>query len=282
MVGPACPKGHELEAKEVAGSSWFGFASPKKCSGCDIALTQGTTRHSCKQCSYHLCPACHAAVVEALAASDITLTVLRLQQPGICDEDTLQVEVERCATVGALKEKLGALYSLPPPLQVIRRDAGGPALADAEPVACEDGDVILLEMRSAMEALLDPAAMGDLQNALGNPLQELAGAMEAALAAQAANSAAEETAILEGTTYSLVFVLRLPGVEEKRCSLEVAALANVSEVVDMVKLELNAETHGALTLEFAGERLPTVAPVHTFGLTAGDILFVVPEAAAPG
>merc|ERR1712183_386144 len=62
---------------------------------------------------------------------------------------------------------------------------------------------------------------------------------------------------------------------EKRCRLEVAAVAKMREVLDMVKLELDVEGE-ALALEFAGETLPLDAPVHLVGLRDDDTVMLVP------
>merc|ERR1712066_1205463 len=80
---------------------------------------------------------------------------------------------------------------------------------------------------------------------------------------------------LENTNYRLTFVLPSRGSDpEKRCELEVAAVSRVCEVLEMVKLELDAEDT-AVALEFAGKELPSLFPIHIVGLQDGDTVIVV-------
>lgn len=275
MASPACPAEHVLQQKVVAGS-WF--KSCKKCSGCDAPLKGGTVRHSCRECNYHLCSSCHAAVGEALTWSDITITVYRAAQ-GSIDEDTFQVQIERGASVGALKGRVNDLYGIPQQVQVLRRSADGEPLADVEPLACDEGDVLCLEVRRAM----DPLFGGNLGSVLG-PLAGLTDALAGAMASAQQERLAQQQA-LERAEYALTFVMPAsaasPQAPEGRCSLEVAATALAGEVLDMVKLELGVEDQ-PLALEFAGEELRPAMTIHAAGLRAGDTVMVMPVSVGRG
>jgi len=277
---PTCPLEHPLEEKVVAGSM---FRSSKRCHGCEAALKTGTVRHSCKQCGYHLCLECHNAVREALLWSEITVTLYRAQIQGQA-EDTFQVTIERCATVGALKNRIFQLYGIPPLLQQLRRDVDDrEPLADADQLSVDEGDVLYFSTAGAMDPLstMMQSTLGPLANGLAPLANELADAFAAGMA-----GVAEEGRImmesLERTTHSLTFVMPPHrGCPERRCTVEVSAMACISEVIDMVKLELNVENQ-ALALEFAGERLPPGARLHSVGLRGGDTVMVVPTSASPG
>merc|ERR1712151_419351 len=86
---------------------------------------------------------------------------------------------------------------------------------------------------------------------------------------------------IANTAYTLKFVMPSQGSRkpEKRCTLEVLANSAVSEVLDMVKLELNVEKE-FLDLEFAGQVLPRAAVLQLAGLGDGDTVKVVPAASA--
>merc|ERR1712061_150339 len=82
---------------------------------------------------------------------------------------------------------------------------------------------------------------------------------------------------LEREEYTLTFVLleRGPSQREQRCQVVVMACARVSEVLDMVRLELDGTQDEAWALEFTGQVLPPDAEVHRLGLRSGDTVHVV-------
>merc|ERR1719198_328904 len=148
-----CPKGHMLEKKQVAGTSWF--ASCKTCSRCRLELKAGMSRHSCKACKYHLCTTCCAAAQEEWLKAEITITIYRAAQPGI-DDDAWQVCVERGATISSLKNRVAILYGLLPQMQIIRRDVDSQPLAPDEPLGCDDGDVLHLSVAGPGNLMMTP------------------------------------------------------------------------------------------------------------------------------
>lgn len=244
--------------------SWF--TACKVCSSCQASLVAGTTRYSCRVCGYHLCPECAARRSQQSLSEEITVTVYRAALPGIIrgtgiDEDTLQARVLRGATAAALKARLQEVYGLPAGLQELRRDADSPPLRDHELLRCEDGDVVYL--RAGLAA-----------GALGAGLTK---AMESA--AQAVVEAMSE---VENREYRLTLVMPVAhecgSRAERRCQVAVVAGARVAELLDMAKLELDAEGE-CLALEFAGDRLPAGAPLHMLRLGDGDTVMVVPEVA---
>lgn len=201
--------------------------------------------------------------------TDITITIYRAAQAGV-EEDAWPVSIQRGANIHTLKEQIGVLYGLPPLMQTLRRDVDSVVLADNEMLGCEEADVLYLTFATPGEVML--GSIG----APGLGMPPLAGIMndlnEAVSEVAAMNQALQQS--LESTIYNLTFVMPAKGsAPEKRCRLEISAVARVEEVLDMVKLELNAE-HNATGLEFAGEELPQHAPVHVLGVRDGDLLMV--------
>eukprot|EP00927_Polykrikos_kofoidii_P071361 TRINITY_DN67628_c0_g1_i1.p1 TRINITY_DN67628_c0_g1~~TRINITY_DN67628_c0_g1_i1.p1 ORF type:complete len:298 (-),score=39.04 TRINITY_DN67628_c0_g1_i1:45-938(-) len=275
MASPGCPANHPLVSKVAAGS-WF--RSCKTCSGCDAPLREGTVRHSCKKCNYHLCPSCHSAVGEAIKWSDISVTVYRAAYGGL-DEDTLIVEIERNALIGALKGRISSLYGIPVGTQVLRRNTDGQPLADDEPLSCDDGDVVCLEVCSSANTMLT-SQFGSVFAPLAGLTDALAGAM--------ADAQQERLALevsLEHAECALNFVMLAssasPSSVERRCRLDVAAKSFPGEVLEMVKLELGVEDQ-SLALEFAGRELAPGVPIYAAGLTGGDTVMVVPARSEQG
>lgn len=257
-----CPKGHALEEKAVAGTSWV--AAAKTCSVCSAQLKRGMRRHSCKACKYHVCATCHPAVMLQWLETEITLTVYRAAQQGV-EEDALQVRISRGASIGELQTQLSDLYGIPPQMQVLRRDVDSAPLRPEETLVCEDGDVLHLVVNGAANPLA-ANPFGALQEALVGAMQQAAAADQALLDA------------LANTNYRLTFVMPASGASpEKRCQLEVSAVAHVAEVLDMVRLELDAEDT-ACELEFAGEVLPRPLQMHSAGLQDGDTVIVRSDA----
>lgn len=302
---PTCPKAHPLEKKTVAGS-WF--TASKACSGCGAALTAGAARHSCKACGHHLCEGCAAERSRKMLNEEITLTVYRAAQPGLLpgmgvEEDAWQVRVRRGAVVGELKMRLQELYGLPVALQELRRDADSAPLAGPELLKYDEGDVVYLTSAGGPIGGLAAGLLGGgpLSGGLlggggplggsgplgGGPLGGLAEVLQgaAAEAAEAVSGAMAEAAAraeqLERTEYALRVVLPDGGrgAAERRCEVTVMATSRIAEVLEMAKLELNAEDEN-IVLEFAGERLPTHAPVHALGLRSGDTVLAVPAVPA--
>lgn len=230
-------------------------------------------RRSCKPCGYHLCRDCHAAASAEWLRAEITVTIYRAASLNM-EEDTWQVRIERGARIGALRMRIFELYGIPPPMQVIRRDVDSGPLADDEMLGCDEGDVLHLVRAGPMELLtgtlgLPPggaAPFAGIADALANMANHVT---------EQAQEIQQQLQELERTNYNLTFVLPArPGAwEEKRCVLEVVAVARVSEVLDMVKLELDVEST-AQGLEFAGEMLPLHMPVHMVGVGDGDTLMV--------
>lgn len=260
----------------MAGTSWF--AACKTCSRCGCQLKTGMSRYSCKNCKYHLCASCHTAAAEEWNKAEITITIYRAAQAGV-EEDALQVSIERSANISSLRNCIGVLYGIPPLMQILRRDLDSQPLADDEQIGCDEGDVLHLTMATPadlmMGAMADPLGMaqGMAQGMGMPPLAGLAEAVNEAMNEVAAvNQAMQQS--LESTTYNLTFVMLANGrMPEKRCRLEISAAAQVEEVLDMVKLELNAEdvVEG---LEFAGQELPRQAPIYGLGIREGDVLMV--------
>merc|ERR1712187_704101 len=144
-------------------------------------------------------------------------------------------------------------------------------MGDAEQLSLDEGDVLYFSAGNPLQPLT--TMMDQLAPGLAPLANELAGAFAGAMA-----EATEERRImmesLERTTYSLTFVMPPhAGCSERRCSVEVSAMSFISEVLDMVKLEFSAEDK-ALALEFAGERLPPGARLHSLGLRGGDTVMV--------
>lgn len=260
-----------MEEKTVAGS-WLSAA--KKCSRCSAELKSGMLRHSCKPCKYHLCISCHEAASAEWLREEITITIYRAAFANV-EEDTLQVRIERGARIGTLRMRIFELYGMPPPMQVIRRDVDSAPLADDESLSCDTGDVMHLTQAGPGDLLR--GTLG-IQPGASSPFSGLADALERTMA-QVSAHAQEVQRQLESTNYNLTFVLPAQAGhwDEKRCPLEVAAVSHMSEVLDMVKLELDVESI-AQGLEFAGELLPLMAPVHMVGVGDGDTLIVVVQA----
>jgi len=284
---PTCPKAHQLERKTVAGS-WF--AASKACQACGVKLGAGAVRYSCKVCGHHLCESCAAARSVEMLEEEIAVTVYRAAQQGLLpglgvEEDTWQVRVRRNATASALKAALHALYDLPMMLMEIRRDADSAPMGDAEMLRCDEGDVLYLTSGGPFGGLVPGLVGGSLGAPLGGLAEALQGA--AAEAAEAFSGAMAEANLraeeLARTEYSLNVVWpEGQGTRtERRCRITVMATARVAEVLEMAKLELNAEEE-AVALEFAGERLPPAAAVHALGLCNGDTVLVVAAGGAAG
>jgi len=257
-----CPNGHELEEKQVAGTSWF--AASKSCGRCRADLKTGMSRHSCKACKYHLCTDCNAVAVEEWLKTEITVTIYRAAQPG-ADEDVWQVLVERGATIGDLRGRIAALYGLMPQMQIVRRDVDSAPLVDDAKLACDEGDVLHLQV----------ATPGSSMSPLGiTPMAGIADMISGAMTDL--NQAVEQMRQdVESTIYKLTFVLAASDArKETRCSLEFAAVARVAEVLETVKLELDVEDD-ATGIEFAGQELALHTTLMSYGLTDGDILFVL-------
>jgi hypothetical protein len=226
------------------------------------------SRHSCKQCKYHLCTACHAAATQEWLQAEISVTIYRAARPGV-EEDTWQVCVERGTNIRSLKNKVAVLYGVAPEMQTVRRDVDSQPLADDEQLACDEGDVLHLSVVSPLNNLMSSLGM-----ALPPPLEGLAEAITGAMnEVTQVNQAMQQS--LEAAVYNLTFVL--PGkapAKEKRCRLEISAVARVQEVLETVKLELDVEDL-ATGLEYAGQELPMHVPIHALGLRDGDVVMVI-------
>lgn len=202
--------------------------------------------------------------------TEITITIYREARPGM-EEDAMQVCIERGATINSLRSRIAELYGLATQMQVIRRDADSQPLGDEEQLGCDEGDVLHLSVAAAGNFMMGPLGMSPLGMP---PMAELADALSGAMNEVVQYSQAVQES-LESATYNLSFVLpdKAPA-KERRCRLEVAAIARVEEVLDMVKLELDVEDV-ASGLEFAGQELPLHAPIHALGLRDGDLLMVI-------
>jgi hypothetical protein len=171
------------------------------------------------------------------------------------------------------------LYGLAPHMQILRRDIDSPPLPDEAQLDCDDGDVLHLSVAGPQDLMMTPG-MSPLSNLLGG---DLLGGGLAEVISGAMNDIAELNQAmqqrLERETYNITFVLPALGASanEKRCKLEISAVARVEEVLDMVKLELDAEdiVEG---LEFAGQELPLHAPIHALGLSDGDLVMAMRKA----
>eukprot|EP00448_Togula_jolla_P035130 CAMPEP_0170634692 /NCGR_PEP_ID=MMETSP0224-20130122/36758_1 /TAXON_ID=285029 /ORGANISM="Togula jolla, Strain CCCM 725" /LENGTH=241 /DNA_ID=CAMNT_0010964011 /DNA_START=143 /DNA_END=868 /DNA_ORIENTATION=- len=233
-----------------------------------MSLLGGAVRHSCKPCGFHLCDRCHDVARAELLRSQITLTIYRAAQDG-AEEDTWQVRIERGATVGTLREQISSLYAIPSELQLLRRDVDGELLEDAEPLDCDEGDILHLTVEAPFRSL----GLGSLTGGPAGLLAGLNGLAEAVAAVHEAHEAQRQE--FERVEYSLSFVapsLAASG-KDRRCLLSVMATARVAEVLEMVKLELDAENE-ARALEFAGQLLPLEASIHAAGLRSGDTVLL--------
>jgi len=215
---------------------------------------------------------------------EIALTVYRAAQQGILpgmgvEEDAWDVRIRRGATVGALKATISQLYGLHPGLMVLQRDADSQPMPDAELLKYDDGDVVYLctgTGRAGLAAGLRGSFAGNVSGGNGDPLDGLAAAVSRAAteAANAVSGALAEVAArreeVANAEYKLTVLLPASGTRpERRCHVTVMALARVAEVLDMVKLELDAESE-EIALEFAGDTLPLGATIHALGLCNGD------------
>merc|ERR1711874_741967 len=123
-----------------------------------------------------------------------------------------------------------------------------------------------------MQAMAAGAVAGG-QAIPGAPAAPLGGDFADAMAGALANMGAMQLDF-GNAAYTLKFVKAgESGAQEKRCSLEVIANSAISEVIDMVKLEMNAESEN-LALEFCGTVLPATALVQLAGLGDGDTVKV--------
>jgi hypothetical protein len=201
---------------------------------------------------------------------EIAVTVYRAAKEGTflepgSQEDALQVRLERGATIGQLRQRIQELYAVPGALQILRRDVDSPPLADAEPLGCDNDDVVHLSVAGAMDLLLGGAG-SSLAGPLTDLTQQVAGAIQEAIEA------------VDRTSYNINFFMpeRGPSKPEKRCKLEVSASACVQEVLEMVMLELNVENE-AVQLEFAGRALPAAMTIQMVGIADNDTVMVVPR-----
>jgi len=209
--------------------------------------------------------------MEEWLKAEITITIYRAAQPGI-EDDAWQVSIERGATIGSLRNRIAVLYSLAPQMQAIRRDIDSETLADDEQLGCDEGDVLHLSVAAPGDFMM---GLSPMMETLGMPpISDLAEAISGAMSEVAHLSQAMQES-LENASYNLTFVLpaKAPA-REKRCRLEIAALARVEEVLEMVKLELDAEDI-VKGIEFAGQELPMHVSIHVLGLRDGDTLMVV-------
>jgi len=206
---------------------------------------------------------------------EVTLSIYRAAQPGLLpglgvDEDVLQVTVDRGAKIQSLKARLFELYGLPPPMQVLRRDLEGEALSDEELVACnDDGDVLYLG--SPLDGNTAATGGGALDGLLRGAMADITEAVNGVFV-----QAQEQQKELDSTEWELNILMPAKAHRpESRCRLTVVATARVAELLEMALLELNAEEDkDGLVLEFAGQKLPAVMPLHAFNLSNGDTLLV--------
>jgi hypothetical protein len=219
-----------------------------------------------------LCIGCHAEVVEERRQEEINITIYRAAKEGTflepgSQEDAWQVRLKRGATIGELRHRIQQLYGVPHALQVLRRDVDSPPLVDTEALGLDNDDVLHLSVAGALDLLLGGPAVGQsLVAPLNDLAQQVTGALQEAIAA------------VDNQTYVINFLLpsRGPSRPEKRCQLEVAALARVQEVLEMVVLELEVESE-SLQLEFAGQALPSSLTIQMVGLADRDTVMVVPR-----
>lgn len=216
------------------------------------------------------CASSQASKASELSINEVVLDIRVAGQPG-AQENTWQVRTDRRATIDDLKKQIFELYDMPVEMQVLRRTAGGPPLSGDEKLNAGSTDALHLSVRNPLESLV--AALGGGGQMQGIPLADLTERMSSAIAEM---NAIQES--LQSAEYALKFVLPAqskPRTAEKRCALQVAAVATVADVLDMVKLELNIENQ-RLALEFAGQTLPAMASIHMCGLSDGDTIMLVP------
>lgn len=215
------------------------------------------------------CASSQASKASELSINEVVLDIRVAGQLG-AQENTWQVRTDRSATIDDIKKQIFELYDMPVEMQVLRRTGAGPPLAGDEKLNEGSTDALHLSVRNPLEGLV--AALGGAQMQ-GNPLAALTERMSSAIAEM---NAIQES--LQSAEYALKFVLPAqskPRTAEKRCALQVAAVATVADVLDMVKLELNIESQ-RLALEFAGQTLPAMAAIHMCGLSDGDTIMLVP------
>lgn len=184
-----------------------------------------------------------------MLSEHITVTIFRAAHSNLrLGEDTFQVPILRGATVSTLKLTIFELYAVPVAVQAIRRDIDTPPMSMDERVQCDDGDVLHLQLAS--------------------PLDHLTSFIEQVLSP----SRCAET---ENVEYDLNFVRPGNGSRlEQRCSFTVVSSARVSEICDMVKLELDLENE-VVHLQFAGRTLDPAETTHGRGMRDGDEIVVV-------
>jgi len=245
------------------------------------------------------CQASTVSTASELNANEMLVNIKVAPHMGATAETTWEVRVERGATVSALKQQICELYELPLEVQVLRRAVDGPVLSDEEHLVFDKDISFHLSMANPLESFMQALSSGvagsqtSAGNAGANPMEALMQAMAAGgtphdpLSMGGAGGFADVLANLQGlqeivdnTAFTLKFVMPSQGAREteKRCTLEVLANSAVSEVLDMVKLELNVENKN-LELEFCGQVLPNTAVVRFAGLGDGDTIKVVPAQA---
>lgn len=266
----------------MVGSYVFGC---KTCAVCRQKLVAGSLRHSCKPCAYHLCASCYASVLEAFKHEEIVVTIYcagkpaSFVAPGV-QEDAWQVRIERGVDVSELRRQIQALYGVPRALQTLRRDIDSAPLADAELLALDDGDVVHLCVAGPADFFGALGADGLQPISGANILAPLAGLAQR-MAAEVAEMGRAAQEAFDHTTYTVNFVLpaAAPKEADRRCRVEISASARVVEVLEMVKLELDAEGE-ALQLEFAGQVLHPDTSLHVVGVRDGDTVLIGPVAGA--
>jgi len=169
----------------------------------------------------------------------LVLAVVRTAKWGLgTEEDLWQVEVPGTATVAELKAKISELYDVPPAMQKLSLGMG-----DSDP-ALADGTIA--EELLGKRVFLNPAPIGDLLGGLGAPPEAQAAItnmtnalMGAAQEMQETDQAMRES--LEGVTYKVTFERPQAAggkAAGKKVQLEIAALAQMDTVQQMVEVEM--------------------------------------------
>lgn len=179
--------------------------------------------------------------------------------------------------MGMLKMRICELYGTPPMAQALHRSNGGEVLEDDEPLACEDADVLYLEVETGdvlamVIPIMAPVGQGleghdDMPEMNPEHMAEVAGAIASAFG---------QAVQIQQALQSIELKLTVVDIErDRRCQACVTAASTPYDVlaIAMVELHLQSEEEG-FGLEFAGEPLPLHVPLHMVGASDGDTLFL--------
>lgn len=221
------------------------------------------------------------------ANGGLVISIVRSSTWGMGGEDDVwQVEVPAAASVKDLKAKIEELYEVPMRMQKLAKSSN-PSEPSLE-------DTILVETLAKQKIYLLPAPIGDVLGlgdmgamGLAGPAPEaqaaLAGLAESFMGAmhESMETAKAMQDSLQGVTYKVTFERPVEAggkAAGKRVALSLDALALVSDVQQMVEVELfGAGNSEPAFLIFEGKPLPPVIPIHAAGIEDGKTVIVSKE-----